>query len=196
MAIANLDRRASRLEDSLESLKRQKATEERKAWREANSERLQWEMFLRNHGPTSIEYTEEDIEKYDDKEEIRAAIAYREMSQRVLAKYDGWVVNYGAMDEIEKALAYLLEELNIYMDLYTLIERDLEFWQYKLGLDESRPPFVDLIKAIDEHTKSSDWREVYYLQENQDAIMERLFENYEAGRAVYLRYKAEHPEET
>jgi len=52
-----------------------------------------------------------------------------------------------------------------------------------------------VIKAIDEHTGSPDWREICYLQERQDAIMERLFENYEAGRARYLRYKAEQQKE-
>jgi hypothetical protein len=51
MAISELDRRASKLEDSMDGLKRQKAAEERQAWRESNSERLKWEMFLRNHGP-------------------------------------------------------------------------------------------------------------------------------------------------
>ena len=59
MAISGLDRRASKLEDSMDGIRRQKEADERKAWREANSERLQWEMFLRNHGPASIEYTEE-----------------------------------------------------------------------------------------------------------------------------------------
>jgi len=88
MAIAGLDRRASKLESSLDYVRQQKEAEERKAWREKNSERLSWEMFLRNHGPASISYTAEDIEKHDDKEEIRAAIACREMLQKVLTKYD------------------------------------------------------------------------------------------------------------
>jgi len=196
MAIAGLDRRASKLESSLDYVRRQKEAEERKAWREKNSERLHWEMFLRNHGPASISYTEEDIEKYDDKEEIRAAIAYREMLQKVLTKYDGWIVNYEAMDETEKAFAYLLEDFNAFRDTYSLFDMDLDRWLDKLGLDEIRPPFVELIKAIDEHMDGSDWREICYLQEAQDAIMKRLFENYEARRASYLRYKAEHPEET
>jgi hypothetical protein len=99
------------------------------------------------------------------------------------------------MDETEKAFAYLLEEFNMCLDLYHLFDRDLDNWQFKLGFDETRPPFVEFIKAIDEHTGSSDWREVCYLQDRQDAMMERLFENYEAGRANYLKYKAEHPEE-
>ena len=53
----------------------------------------------------------------------------------------------------------------------------------KLGLDEIRPPFVELIKAIDEHKGSSAWREICFLQVNQDAMMKRLFENYEDGQA-------------
>ncbi|MGD0953811.1 MAG: hypothetical protein ABR985_15720 [Methanotrichaceae archaeon] len=195
MAVSGLDRRASKLEDSMDGIRRQKEADERKAWREDNSERIQWEMFLRNHGPASIEYTDENIEKYSDKGEIRTAIACREILQRVLAKYKDHIVDYEAMDATEKAFAYLLEEFCMCMDTYRLFDRDLENWQYKLGLDEIRPPFVELIRAIDEHTGSSDWREVCFLQENQDAIMRRLFENYEDGRAQYLKYKAEQANE-
>jgi hypothetical protein len=195
MAISGLDRRASKLADSMDGIKRQKEADERKAWREDNSERIQWEMFLRNHGPTSIEYTDEDIEKYSDKGEIRAAIACREMLQRVLAKYKGHIVDYEAMDDTEKAFAYLLEEFGMCMDTYRLFDSDLEHWQYKLGLDEIRPSFVELIKAIDEHMGSSAWREICFLQENQDVMIKRLFENYEDGRAHYLKYKAEHATE-
>ena len=54
-----------------------------------------------------------------------------------------------------------------------------------------RPPFVELIKAIDEHKGSSAWRKICFLQVNQDAMMKLLFENYEDGRAHYLIYKAE-----
>ena len=93
MAISELDRRASKLEDSMDGLKRQKAAEEHQAWRESNSERLKWEMFLRNHGPESIDWTEDSIEKCpDEKEDIKAGIACREMLQKVLAKYKGHVV--------------------------------------------------------------------------------------------------------
>ncbi|VVB64502.1 Uncharacterised protein [uncultured archaeon] len=196
MALSGLDRRASKLEDSMEGLKRQKEAEERKAWRETNFERLKWEMFLRNHGPESIEWTEIDIEKYpDEKEDIEAGIACREMLQRVLAKYEGHVVDYEAMDVAEKAFAYLLEEFGANMDTYRLIDSDLYYWLNKLGLDEIRPQFIELMRAIDEYTGSSDWREICYLQENQDAVIKRLFENYEDGRARYLRYKAEHPDQ-
>jgi hypothetical protein len=198
MAITSLDRRASKLEDSMHHLRRQKEAEERKAWREANSERLQWEMFLRVHGPDSIEYTEEDIEKATDSdymEEIKAEMACKKMLQRVLAKYDGGIVNYGAMDETEKAFAVLLENFHIYENVFDLFRLDLETWGDKLDL-KPELSFVEEIKAIDEHTGSSDWREVCYLQENQDDVMERLFEYEEARRARYLGYKAEHPEET
>ena len=105
MAISELGRRASKLEDSMDGLKRQKAAEERQAWRESNSERLKWKMSLRNHGPESIDWTEDSIEKYpDEKEDIKAGIACREMLQKVLAKYKGHVVDYEAMDITEKAL--------------------------------------------------------------------------------------------
>jgi hypothetical protein len=196
MAISGLDRRASKLEDSMDGLKRQKEADERKAWREANSERLKWEMFLRNHGPESIDWTDDCIEKYpDEKEDIKAGIACREMLRRVLAKYKGHVVDYETMDDTEKAFAYLLEEFGMCMDTYRLYDSDLYYWLGKLGLDEIRPPFVELIRAIDEHTGSSEWREVCFLQENQNAMMKRLLENYEDGRAHYLRYKAEHDNE-
>jgi len=198
MAMTSLDRRASKLEDSMDHLRRQKEAEERKAWREANSERLQWEMFLRVHGPDSIEYTEEDIEKASDpdyKEEIKAEMACKKMLQRVLAKYDGWIVNYETMDETEKAFAVLLENFHIYENVFDLFRLDLETWGDKLDL-KPELSFVEEIKAIDEHTGSSDWREVCYLQEKQDAVMEHLFEYEEARRARYLRYKAELPEET
>jgi hypothetical protein len=197
MAITGLDRRASKLEDSMDHLRRQKEAEERNAWRQENSERLQWEMFLRVHGPDSIEVTEEDIEKASDpenKEEIKAEVACKKMLQRVLAKYDGWIVDYGAMDETEKAFAVLLESFHIYENVYNLVRLDLDNWEYKLDL-KPELSFVEEIKAIDEHIGSSDWREVCYLQENQDAVMERLFQYEEARRARYLRYKAEHPEE-
>jgi len=198
MAITNLGRRASRLEDSLAYLRQQKEPEERKAWREANSERLQWEMFLRVHGPESVEVTEEDIEKTDypeRKEEIKAELAYRKLIQKVLPHYkDGWIVNYENMDETEKAFAWLLEEFHVYEDREDLFRRDYEQWGYKLNIG-SGVPFVEAIKAIDKHIGNSDWREICYLQEHQDAMMENLFEEEEDRRARYLRYKAQHPEE-
>ena len=192
MAISGLDRRASKLEDSMDGIRRQKGADERKAWREANSERLKWEMFLRNYGPESIDWTDDCIEKYpDEKEDIKAGIACREMLRRVLAKYKGHVVDYETMDDTEKAFAYLLEEFGMCMDTYRLFDSDLYRWLDKLGLDEIRPSFVELIKAIGERIGSSDWREICFLQENQDGMIKRLFENYEEWRAHYLRFKTE-----
>lgn len=193
MSLTGLDRKISKLDESMDYLRRQKAAEERAAWRRENSDRLKWEMFLRNHGPSSIEWTEEDIKKYTlEEEDIKAGIACRAIMQRVLAKYkDGWQVDYAAMDETEKAFAFLLEEFNIYVDFYNLLERDFENLYCKLGLDEARSPFLEVLKAVDAHMGGSDWREVCYRQEAQDRFMMRLFENYEAGRANYLRHKAE-----
>jgi len=119
MSLSGLDRRVSKLDDSMENLRKQKATEERAKWREENSDRLRWEMFLRVHGPASIDYTEESIKEYpDEAEDIKAALACKAMMERVLAKYDGWQVDYAAMDDTEKAFAYLLEDFNIYLELY------------------------------------------------------------------------------
>jgi len=199
MAIAGLDRRASKLEDSMARLRQQKETEERKAWREANSERLMWEMFLRVHGPESVEVTEEDIEKTNDpesKEEIKAELAYKKLIQKVLAHYKGgWIVDYGNMDETEKAFAWLLEEFHVFEDRENLFEMDYERWTDKLNIKPD-VPFVEAIRAIDKHVGSSDWREICYLQVHQDAMMENLFEEEENRRASYLRYKAQHPEES
>ncbi len=197
MAITNLDRRASRLEDSLEHLRLQKAKEEREAWRQANSERLKWEMFLRVHGPESVEVTENDLEKTSDpdrKEEIKAELAFKKLCQQVLSHYDGWVVRYDNMNETEKAFAWLLESLYAYRDIEDLFEMDLDTWTCKLNIG-SEVGFVEEIKAIDAYVGNTDWREVCYLQTHQDAMMERAFEYEEDRRARYLRYKAEHPED-
>lgn len=199
MAIADLDRRASKLEDSMAQLRQQKDAEERAAWRRENSERLQWEMFLRVHGPESVEVTEKDLEEAKDdperQEEIKAELAFKRLSQKVLAKYkDGWIVDYAAMDEAEKAFAWLLDCFHIYEDVYNLFRLDLDRWEYILEL-KPELSFVEEIEAIDAHVGNSEWREVCYLQENQDYVMERLFEYEEARRARYLKHKAEHPEE-
>ena len=199
MAIAGLDRRASKLEDSMARLRQQKETEERKAWREANSERLEWEMFLRVHGPEAVEVTEEDIGKTEDperKEEIKAELAYKKLIQKVLAHYkEGWIVDYENMDETEKAFAWLLEEFHVFEDREDLFEMDYERWTDKLTIKPD-VPFVEAIRAIDKHVGNSDWREICYLQVHQDAMMENLFEKEENRRASYLRYKAQHPEES
>jgi hypothetical protein len=191
MAVSRLDRRASKLEDSMEGLRKQKQAEERAGWRRKNSRRLRWEMFLRNHGPESIEWSEKEIQSYDPEEraECEAGIACREMLEKVLAKYRGCAADFEAMGTTEKAFAHLLNEFELFIGNYALFDRDLDYWQDKLGLAEIRPPFVDLIRAIDEHTGSSYWREICYLQNGQDALMEQIFENYEEGRARYLQNK-------
>jgi len=197
MAIANLFNRTLKLEASLEHLRLQKAEEERKAWREANSERLRWEMFLRVHGPDSVEVTEEDLEKTDDSErkaEIEAELAFKTFCQRVLSHYDGHQVKYEKMKEGEKAFAWLLEAFHLYEDTYSLFMRDLENWVYKLDL-KPELSFVEEITAIDKYVGNSDWREICYLQKHQDEMMERAFEYEEGRRAQYLRYKAEHSDE-
>ena len=180
-------------------LRQQKETEERKAWREANSERLEWEMFLRVHGPEAVEVTEEDIGKTEDperKEEIKAELAYKKLIQKVLAHYkEGWIVDYENMDETEKAFAWLLEEFHVFEDREDLFEMDYERWTDKLTIKPD-VPFVEAIRAIDKHVGNSDWREICYLQVHQDAVMENLFEKEENRRASYLRYKAQHPEES
>ncbi len=72
-------------------------------------------MLLRNHEPASIEWTEKTSRGYpDEAEDIKAVMACRAIMQKVLAKFNGWEVNYEAMDEIEKAFAFLLGEFNSY----------------------------------------------------------------------------------
>ena len=100
MAISGLDRRASKLEDSMESLKQQKEAEERKAWREENSEHLRFEMFLRQYGPGEnfdwARTTKEDKERGAEAQaETEAALAQEDMLRRILTHYDeDGVVNY------------------------------------------------------------------------------------------------------
>jgi hypothetical protein len=65
--------------------------------------------------------------------------------------------------------------------------RDIEHWEYKLGLD--LPSFVDLIKAIDEHTGSSDWRQICYLEERQHGLLEAAYTDFENRRARALQYR-------
>ena len=177
---------------------RKRKAEAREQWRIKNTERLRWEMFLRNHGPDSMymNQTPEDLVKYpDEAEEIEAAIACRKLCQPALKKYKGHIVDYKAMNDTEKAFACLLEDFNTFIDTDFLFGEDLDRWSDKLGLDESRPPFDDLIAAIDDHVGNSDWREIYRLQEAQDDMVEQARETYEDLRERYLRYKAEHPED-
>lgn len=194
MAISGLDRRASKLEDSMESLRQQKEAEERKAWREENSERLKFEMFLRQYGPGEnfdwARTTREDKDRGAEAQaETEAALAQEDMLRRILTHYDeDGVVNYTLMDTNEKAFASLFEELFLVADDSDLFMSDIEHWEHKLGLD--LPSFVDLIKAIDEHTGSSDWRQICYLEERQHGLLEDAYTDFENRRARALQYRA------
>ncbi len=194
MAIAGLDRRASKLEDSMARLRQQKETEERKAWREENSERLRFEMFLRQYGPGEnfdwARTTKEDKERGAEAQaETEAALAQEDMLRRILTHYDKeGVVNYTSMDTNEKAFASLFEELFLVADDNDLFMSDIEHWEHKLGLD--LPSFVDLIKAIDEHIGSSDWRQICYLEKRQHNLLEAAYTDFENRRARALQYRA------
>lgn len=194
MAISGLDRRASKLEDSMESLRQQKEAEERKVWREKNSEHLRFEMFLRQYGPGDDNFgwartTKEDKERGAEAQaETEAALAQEDMLRRILTHYDkDGVVNYTSMDINEKAFASLFEELFLVADDNDLFMSDIEHWEYKLGLD--LPSFVDLIKAIDQHTGSSDWRQICYLEERQHGLLEAAYTDFENRRARALQYR-------
>jgi hypothetical protein len=200
MAITGLERRASKLEDSMDRIRRQKEAEERAAWRRENSERLRFEMFLRQYGPgenfdwarTTKEDKERGVEAQADAE---AALAHESMLQKILTHYDKeGVVNYSPMDTNEKAFAHLFEELFLIVDDNDLFRADIEYWEDKLGLD--LPPFVDLIKAIDEHTGSSDWRQICYLEEKQHILLKHACLEQENRRASALQYRATHEEES
>ena len=105
-----------------------------------------------------------------------------------LTHYDeDGVVNYTSMDTNEKAFASLFEELFLVADDNDLFMSDIEHWEHKLGLD--LPSFVDLIKAIDEHTGSSDWRQICYLEERQHGLLEAAYTDFENRRARALQYR-------
>jgi hypothetical protein len=97
MSMDRLDRRGH--------LKRQKEAEERQAWRVENSERLRWEMFLRNFGPEG-DFDHLGETPMDGEEE--AAFDHREMLQHILKHYneDG-TADYESMGFEEKAFAHL-----------------------------------------------------------------------------------------
>lgn len=200
MAISGLDRRASKLEDSLDYVKRQKEAEERAAWRRENSERLRFEMFLRRYGPGEnfdwARATKEDKERDAEAQaDAVAALAHEDMLQKILTHYDKeGVVDYSSMDTNEKAFAHLFEELFLVADDDDLFMSDIEHWEDKLDLD--LPSFVDLIKAIDEHTGSSDWRQICYLEERQHSLLKHACLEHENRRARALQYRATHPEES
>jgi hypothetical protein len=175
-------------------LRQQKETEERKAWREENSERLRFEMFLRQYGPGEnfdwARTTKEDKERGAEAQaETEAALAQEDMLRRILTHYDKeGVVNYTSMDTNEKAFASLFEELFLVADDNDLFMSDIEHWEHKLGLD--LPSFVDLIKAIDEHIGSSDWRQICYLEKRQHNLLEAAYTDFENRRARALQYRA------
>jgi hypothetical protein len=171
-------------------LKLQKEAEELQAWREKNSERHRWEMFLRSFGPEGdFDYLGETPRNAEEE----AAFAHREMLQRILKHYTGdGTADYEAMSFEEKAFAHLLDDLFMVIDDYELFDYDIDYWRFKLDID--LPHFPKLISRIDEHLDSSDWREICYLQEAQDNLMELFLENWEIMRANALQCRAEDPD--
>ena len=153
--------------DRRDHLKLQKEAEELQAWREKNSERLRWEMFLRNFGP---EGDFDHLGETPRNEEEEAAFAHREMLQSILKHYneDG-TADYESMSFEEKAFAHLFDELSMVIEDYELFDMDIDYWRFELNID--LPHFHELISRIDEHLGSSDWREICYLQETQDYLI-------------------------
>jgi len=182
MSIDRLDRR--------DHLKLQKEAEELQAWRVKNSERIRWEMFLRSFGPEG-DFDHLGEMPVDAEEE--AAFAHREMLQRILKHYTGdGTADYESMSFEEKAFAHLLDDLFMVIDDYELLDTDIDYWRFELNID--LPHFPELISRIDEHLGSSDWREICYLQEVQDHLMEFFLENWEIRRANALQRRAEDPD--
>lgn len=170
--------------------RRLKDAEMLQSWREENSERLRWEMFLRNFGPEGdFDYLGETPKNSEDE----AAFAHREILQRILKYYteDG-TADYESMSFEEKAFAHLFDELFMTIEDYELFDLDIDYWRFKLNID--LPHFHELISRIDEHLDSSDWREICYLQEAQDYLMECFLENWEVMRADALQRRAEDPD--
>lgn len=182
MSIDRLDRRVHP--------KLQMKAEELQAWREKNSECLRWEMFLRSFGPEGdFDYLGETSVDAEDE----AAFAHREMLQRTLKHYTGdGTADYESMSFEEKAFAHLFDELFMVIDDYELLDTDIDYWRFELNID--LPHFPELISRIDEHLGSSDWREICYLQESQDHLMELFLENWEIMRANALQRRAEDPD--
>ncbi len=98
-----------------------------------NSERLCWDLFLRQFGPGEDNFgwakgclaeKERDAESHAEDE---AALAHQDMLRRILTHYNGWIVNFQSMDNNEKAFASLFEELfNLVNDTY-LFMCDIEY---------------------------------------------------------------------
>ncbi len=193
MAITGLDRRASKLEDSLEHIKQQREREEAAVWRKENSERLRWEMFLRHFGPGdsfnwargSLEEPGKDSEAHAEAE---AALSLEESLKRVLSHTDSdGNLDYQSMDSSDKAVANLLNTLFMVVEDSYIFKMDLEHWGDTLGLD--LPPFLELIKAVDAHLGSPNWRQICCLEESQKALLKNAYEDHEFTRARALQYR-------
>ena len=171
-------------------LQRKKEDEEIQSWRKKNSERLRWEMFLRNFGP---EGDFDHLGEIPEDEEEEAAFAHREMLQQILNHYseDG-TADYESMSFEEKAFAHLFDELFMVIDDYELLDTDIDYWRFKLNID--LPHFHELISRIDEHLGSGNWREICYLQVAQNNLMELFLENWEIMRTNALQCRAEDPD--
>lgn len=181
MPIERFDRRGH--------LKRQTEAEKRQAWRDENSERLRWEMFLRSFGP---EGDFDHLGESPEDAEEEAAFAHREMLQRIL-RYCGndGTADYESMSLEEKAFAHLFDELFTVIEDYELFDVDIDYWRFTLNID--LPHFPELISRIDGHLGSRDWREICYSQEAQDDLMERFSENWKLMRANAFQHRAEDP---
>ena len=175
--------------DRRRHLKRQTEAEKRQAWRDENSERLRWEMFLRSFGPEG-DFDHLGESPKDAEEE--AAFAHREMLQRILRYYgnDG-TPDYESMSFEEKAFAHLLDVLYTEIDSYSLLDSDIDYWRFKLNID--LPHFPELISRIDKYLGSSDWREICYLQEAQNNLMAQFSKNWELMRVDAFRHRSEDP---
>jgi len=160
------------------------------SWRAETAERIRWEMFLRNFGPDGdFDYLGD--EPLDAEEE--AAFAHREMLRRIVKHYnkDGYL-DYESMSYEEKAFAHLFEELFLTIDDYDLFDLDIDHWRYLLKID--LPHFPELISRIDDHLKSSEWREICYFEEAQDNLMKQFCENWEILRENGLKNRAKNPD--
>ena len=168
----------------------QEDEDEQQSWRAKNSERLRWEMFLRNFGPDG-DFDYLGSEPLDSEEE--AAFAHREMLRRILKHHekDG-SADYESMSFEEKAFAHLFEELFLVIDDYDLFDLDIDNWRYLLKID--LPHFPELIARIDEHLGRSDWREICYFQEAQDNLMKLFCTNWEVLREDAFKNRAEDPD--
>lgn len=175
--------------DRRRELRRQNEAEKHQAWRDENSERLRWEMFLRTFGPEGdFDYLGEVPQDADEE----AAFAHREMLQRILKYYnDDGTADYESMSFEEKAFAHLFDELFMEMDSYSLLDLDIDYWRFRLKID--LPHFHELISRIDEYTGSSDWREICYSQEAQNDLMAQFSKNWELMRVDAFRHRSEDP---